>query len=148
MIETYTIRTELQSLEQLIIANHTKIFDPIKQMLNFSLEKVQIMEQLYRNDIDSIQKFLFNEMVSMKSMKNEQNQTILMDVQPSSYLDSTLLLDSDHDIGFEEKDDDDEFLNNFDDENQPSSSSFSTTANNSSNRIHKLFDDKFEGFDD
>ena len=108
MIETYTIRTELQSLEQLIIANHTKIFDPIKQMLNFSLEKVQIMEQWYRNDIDSIQKFLFHEMVSMKSMKNEQNQTILMDVQPS-YLDSTLLLDSDHDIGFEEKDDDDDF---------------------------------------
>ena len=93
------------------MANHTKIFDPIKQMLNFSLEKVQIMEQWYRNDIDSIQKFLFHEMVSMKSMKNEQNQTILMDVQPSSYLDSTLLLDSDHDIGFEEKDDDDEFFN-------------------------------------
>nr|XP_027198280.1 puromycin-sensitive aminopeptidase-like [Dermatophagoides pteronyssinus] len=152
LIETYTIRTELQSLEQLIIANHTKIFDPIKQMLNFSLEKVQIMEQWYRNDIDSIQKFLFHEMVSMKSMKNEQNnneqnQTILMDVQPS-YLDSTLLLDSDHDIGFEEKDDDDDFFNNFDDENQPSSSSFLTTTNNSSNRIHKLFDDKFEGFDD
>ncbi|KAH7638165.1 hypothetical protein HUG17_9270 [Dermatophagoides farinae] len=162
LIETFTIRSELQPLEQLM-ANHTRLFDPIKQTLKLSLEKVQIMEQWYRNDIDSIRIFL--EQMAKKSSRhdtngddndhnNNNNHAMSMDnIHQPSMIDFSDLSNVNHndnidiDIGFDDDDVDVDGRNIVDDNNQLLPST--TAATNNSVIVNDLFDDdKFEGFDD